>query len=119
MILISTRGITKVMNHDDKKLVKLNALLYQLGEQVKDLPTLLDYHEWKNNLDYTMQEIRDISDKAYESLEDLVTQVCRIGEEHIYELDNDEPPSVTARSSELYFEQVAYITSEVNRLKII
>lgn len=105
------------MNLNEEQSAKLNVLLFQLGELVKDLPTVLDYRDWKNNIDYVMREIHDISDIAYEKLDDLVTQIIQIGEDHVYLLDSDEAPNVIAHSSETYFKQVAYLTSEINSLK--
>jgi len=96
---------------------KLNHYLFQLSELIKSPPTVLDYHDWKSNVDFVMQEIHDLSDRAYEELEDLVTQLKRLGEDHVFRIDADEPPDVISRSSELYFEQVSYLTSEMNRLK--
>lgn len=105
------------MEFNEEKRTKLNLLLFQLGEMVKDPPTVLDHYDWKNDLDYVMQEIRDISEEAYEKLYDIVLQVQRMGEEHIGDIDGDAAPNVTARSAELYFQQVAYLTSEINSLK--
>ncbi|CCB89468.1 hypothetical protein [Simkania negevensis] len=105
------------MNLNEEQRAKLSVLLYQLGDQLKEPPTILDYQDWKNNVDYIMQEIRDISDAAYYKLDDLVTEVLRLGEEHVYEIDSDEPPNVVARSAELFYTQVSYVTSEINSLK--
>jgi len=105
------------MKSDEKKAKRLNLLLFQLGELVKDPPTALDIEDWKKNVEYVMQEIRDISDHVYDRLDDLVTEVVRIGEEHIHQIDMDEAPSVVARSGELYFTQIAYLNSEINMLK--
>jgi len=109
--------IIKAMELNEEQRSKLNVLLFQLGDLLKEPPTILDVHDWKNNIDYVMQEIREISSEAYEKLDDLVTQVWRLGEQHVYEIDSDEPPNVVAHSAEKYFEQVSYVTSEINSLK--
>lgn len=117
LALFLDRVIIKFMKSDEKKAKRLNLLLFQLGELVKDPPTALDIEDWKKNVEYVMQEIRDISDHVYDRLDDLVTEVVRIGEEHIHQIDMDEAPSVVARSGELYFTQIAYLNSEINMLK--
>ncbi len=107
------------MDLNEEQRAKLNVLLFQLGDQLKEPPTILDYQDWKNNVDYIMQEIRDISDTAYHKLDDLVTEVLRLGEEHVAEIDSDEPPNIVARSAELFFMQVSYVNSEINNLKAL
>lgn len=96
---------------------KLNLFLCQLGELIKEPPTVLNYYDWKSNIDYLMQEIHDVSDATYEKFNDLVAQVMEVGEEHVYFVDSDEPPNVISRSMEQYFKQVSYLTSEINSLK--
>jgi len=105
------------MELNEEQRSKLSVLLFQLGDQLKEPPTILDYQDWKNNVDYIMEEIRDISDEAYNKLDDLVTEVLRLGEEHMHEIDAEEPPNVLARSAELFYAQVSYVTSEINSLK--
>ena len=107
------------MDLNEEQRSKLNILLFQLGDQLKEPPTVLDYQDWKNNVDYIMEEIRDISDAAYGKLDDLVTEALRLGEEHMHEIDSDEPPNVVGRSAELFYTQVSYVTSEINNLKAL
>ncbi|MBI3211279.1 MAG: hypothetical protein HYZ47_01150 [Simkania negevensis] len=96
---------------------KLSLLLFQLGELFKDPPTVLDYYDWSDNIDYILGEINQLSSTAFNRLEDLVIEAQRRGKQHVDDIDADEAPSVIEHSSYLYFEQVSFITSEINSIK--
>lgn len=105
------------MEFSHEKRNKLHSLFYQLSELIKSLPTILDFYDWVGRVDYIMQEIRDLSDRAYERLNDLVLELERIAEKHVEDLDEDVSPRVAASSAEKYFQQVSYVISEINQLK--
>ncbi|NGX51497.1 MAG: hypothetical protein K1060chlam2_01363 [Chlamydiae bacterium] len=96
---------------------KLQLLLYQLGELLNEPPTTLDLPDWRDNVTYIMEEIRDISELAFNHLEDLVAEVVRLGEVHVADLDEDAPPKQTERTGYDYFKQVGFVSSEINSLK--
>jgi len=102
---------------DDATKAKLQVLFFQLNEILKDPPTILDFPEWKDNISYVMDQIKELSELVYNRLDDLVTELIRRGENHVSDLDVDAAPQQTERSAYKYFEQLAYIESEINSLK--
>ena len=101
----------------DEKQIKLHALFFQLGEILKEPPTIIDCYDWIDNIDFLMQQIQAISEDVYSKLDDLVTEVQRCGKEHVHDIDTEASPSQISRSADLYFKQVSYINSEINNLK--
>lgn len=98
---------------------KLQLLLYQLGETLKDPPIMLDVIYWKDTVEETMKQIKMSSELAYNRLEDLVDEAVRRAEAHVIDLDNEDTGQELGRTSHEYFEQVAFVTSEINSLKSI
>ncbi|MCB1110784.1 MAG: hypothetical protein KDK64_07350 [Chlamydiia bacterium] len=102
---------------DDASKEKLQLLLFQLGEQLKDPPIVIDMYDWRETVEIIMTEIQEVAPIIYEQLEDLVVGAMRLAERHVSDLDRDASPKEIEQSSMEYFEQVAFVTSEVNRIK--
>ena len=98
---------------------KLQILLYRLEETLKDPPIMLDIFIWKDAVEQTMKQIKEASELAYNRLEDLVDEAVRRAESHVVDLDNEQSFQEVERTSCEYFEQVAFVTSEINALKSI
>ena len=96
---------------------QVNLLFFQLSELVNDPPTILDFYDWRSNVNKLMKEIKRLSPKDHERLDDLVEGVKLHGEKHINDLDAEESPAVIAHSQEHYFQSVAMLESEINQLK--
>ncbi len=107
----------KNMQMKDKKQIEFHSLLFQLGEILKEPPTVIDCYDWLDTIDALMRQIRAISKEAHDKLDDLICEVQRRGQEHVRDIDANESPSQVARSADLYFEQVSYTNSEINDLK--
>ena len=103
--------------NDEASKIKLHLLLYQLSEHLKDPPVVIDLYDWRDNLDHLMEEIEELSPYAYQSLRDLVDQALRIATEHVSDLDKDLAPRELQNSSMNYNKQLAFVMSEINRLK--
>jgi hypothetical protein len=104
---------------DEAAKAKLQLLLFQLSEILNDPPTILDLADWRDNISHVMDQIKEVSELAYNRLEDLVVEVVRRGEVHVDDLDSEAPPNQSERTAHEYFAQVAFVTSEINSLKSI
>ncbi len=106
-------------DHKNDKAIqeKLGILLFQLSELVKDPPTPIDFYDWRDNVSHVMKEIKAISLKSYDRLDDLVLAIERYGEQHVNDIENEVSPAEIAHSAERYFQQAAFLTSEINSLK--
>jgi len=102
---------------DEAAKEKLQLLLYQLSEILNEPPTTLDLPDWKDNVAYVMDQIKGVSELGYNHLEGLVIEVVRRGEVHVADLDEDASAAQTERTAYEYFEQVAFVASEINTLK--
>lgn len=92
---------------------KLEPLLWQLRDLAQMPPVTIDLYVWQGDIDMVMKQIRTLSKGAYEQLEDLVLELEKRGVEHVRDMDNNEPPEVTEESRRRYFEQLAFLTSEL------
>jgi len=102
---------------DEASKEKLQLLLFQLGETLKDPPVVIDIYSWRDSVEVIMEEIQKVSPYAYNMLEDLITETVRIANIHVSDLDRNAPPNEIEQSSMKYFEQVAFVNSEINNLK--
>ncbi len=91
----------------------LEPLLWQLRDLAQMPPVTIDLYVWERDIDAVMKQIRALSKRAYEQLEDLVLELEKRGIEHVRDLDNNEPPEVMEESHRRYFEQLAFLTSEL------
>jgi len=97
----------------------LQLLLYQIMELLKAPPVVLDLPDWRENVEHVMNEIRKHSELAYDNLQDLVVEAVRRAEVHVQDFDEGAQPQQTERSSQEYFTQVGFISSEIHSLKSI
>lgn len=104
---------------DEATKQKLQVLLFQLGEIIKDPPTILDLSVWEDNIELVMDEIKEVCELAYDRLDDLVIEVIRRGEIHVKNVDEEMPPNEVEQTEHEYFQQVGFVTSEINSLKSI
>ncbi|MBF5058906.1 hypothetical protein [Candidatus Neptunochlamydia vexilliferae] len=102
---------------DEAAKTKLQVLFFQLGELLKDPPDIMNLSDWRDNVEYALTEIHEISDSAYERLHMLAHEAINRAIIHVNHIDKDMPPDQLERSSAEYFEQVGFITSEINALK--
>lgn len=84
---------------------------------ISSIPAPIDLYGWQEDIDDMMSRIRALSLPTYERLEGLVSELIKRGMEHIRDLDNEEAPSVTEESARRYFEQAAFLTSEIQSLR--
>ena len=104
---------------DEATRQKLQLLIFQLSEIINDPPTILDLADWEDNIEHVMNEIKDVSEMAYDRLDDLVIEVVRRGEIHVKDVDDEVSPKQSEQTAHEYFQQVAFVTSEINSLKSI
>lgn len=104
-------------SHDEASKEKLQLLFYQLAELLKDPPVVINLFDWRDSVENVMNEIEEISPHVRERLQDLVTEVIRRAEAHVDDIDSDALPHKMEVSSQEYFTQVAFVTSEINALK--
>lgn len=102
---------------DEASKNKLSLLLYQLSELMKNPPIVVDFYDWRDSVEITMDDIQDVAPYAHERLQDLVIEVVRRAEIHVDDLDRDALPTDKERSMHDYFAQVGFVTSEINALK--
>jgi len=107
------------LTKDEASREALEVLLFQLMELLKGPPVFLDLPEWRENVEDVMNKIKDLSEVAYENLEDLVVEAVRRVEVHVQDLDENTEPQQTERSAQEYFTQVGFVSSEINSLKSI
>lgn len=105
------------MPTDDTEKERLQVLLFQLSEQLKDPPLMIDLYDWRDTMEILMKEIKEISTFAYDRLDDLVNEAMRLAEKHVQDLDRDAPPKESEQSAMNYQEQIAFVTSEINTIK--
>ena len=98
---------------------EVNLLFFRLSELVNDPPTTVDFYDWRSNVNGLMKEIKRLSPKDYERLDDLVEGVKLHGEKHVGNLDTEQSPTVIAHGQESYFASVAMLDSEINQMKKI
>lgn len=96
---------------------KLAVLLFQLSEQLKSPPVIIDFYDWREDVEYTLKEIKELSPFAFERLDDLVSEAIRIAALHVSNMDRDASPKELEQSSMDYHEQVAFVLSEINSVK--
>lgn len=109
-----------VMNQipeDEASREKLQLLLFQLGEELKDPPIVIDIITWRENVEIAMEGIREVSPYVFERLEDLINEVIRLAQKHVMDIDNDLPPNEVEQSAMKYYQQVSIINSEINAIK--
>ena len=102
---------------DDASKEKLQVLLYQLSEQLKDPPIMVNLNDWRDTVEFLMRDIQELSTYIHDRLEDLVDEAVRLAIQHVMDLDQDAPPKESEQSSMNYFEQVAFVSSEMNAIK--
>ena len=107
------------LTKDEASREALEVLLFQLMELLKSPPVVLDLPDWRENVEDVMNKIKDLSEVAYENLEDLVIEAVRRAEVHVQDLDENTQPQQTERSAQEYFTQVGFVSSEINSLKSI
>lgn len=107
------------MPQDEPSKEKMQILLFQLGELLKDPPIVLNLADWRDSVEDVMDEIEGLSPYARDRLQDLVTEAIRRAEVHVDDLDSDAPPNKTEMSAQEYFAQIAFVGSEINALKSI
>ncbi|MCB1107671.1 MAG: hypothetical protein KDK76_06220 [Chlamydiia bacterium] len=96
---------------------KLHILLYQLSEQLKNPPIVIDLHDWRESVEIIMKEIEEFSPYVFERLEDLVVEAIRLANIHVLDLDKEAPPKEVEHSAIEYQEQIAFVSSEINAIK--
>ncbi len=96
---------------------KLQVLLFQLTELLKDPPIIINLPDWRDNVEGVLEEIGALSPDAYDRLQSLVAEAIRRAVAHVGDLDNEAAPNKTERSYNEYFTQVAFVTSEINAIK--
>ena len=53
----------------------------------------------------------------HDRLDDLVREASRLANKHVMDLDRDAPPKDSEQSAMEYFEQIAFVASEINAIK--
>ena len=102
---------------DEASKTKLQVLLFQLAELLKDPPIVINLPDWRDNVEDVMDEIEGLSPYVRDHLDDLITEVIRRAEVHVDDLDREAAPNETERSYHEYFTQVAFVASEINAIK--
>ncbi|QVL58336.1 MAG: hypothetical protein KFB93_04435 [Simkaniaceae bacterium] len=102
---------------DEASKEKMQLLLFQLVELLKDPPIVINLQDWRDSVEDVIDEIEELSSFAYDRLQDLVAEAIRRAEVHVRDLDSDVPPQQTEKSYHEYFAQVAFVSSEINALK--
>ncbi len=102
---------------DEASKEKIQLLLFQLGELLKDPPIVINFLDWRDNVEDVMGEIKDLSPYVYDRLQDLIIEVARRAEVHVEDLDNEAVPNDTERSYHEYFAQAGFVASEINSIK--
>jgi len=97
--------------------VKLGLLLFELGELFKNPPITIDYFDWTDRVDHVMDEIGRVSVQVFERIEALVSLVVLKAKEHVDDIDGDAMGNEIEQSSIRYYEQVGFLTSEINTIK--
>jgi len=105
------------MPEDDASKEKLQLLLFQLGEQLKDPPIMIDLYDWIDTVEIIMKDIQEVSPYVHDRLDNLVTEAARLANKHVMDLDKDAPPKDSEQSAMEYFEQIAFVASEINAVK--
>lgn len=102
---------------DEPSKEKLKLLLFNLGEMLKDLPIIIDLYNWRDDVEYVMEEIKSLCPYIYNRLEDLVSRASQLAALHVNALDSDAPPNELEQSRINYFGQIAFVNSEINAIK--
>ncbi len=105
------------MPEDEASKEKLQLLLFQLGEQLKDPPIIIDLYDWSDTVEIIMKDIQGVSPYVHDRLEDLVNDAVRLANKHVMDLDKDAPPKDSEQSSMEYFEQIAFVASEIHAIR--
>lgn len=105
------------MPQDEASKEKMQLLLFQLSELLKDPPIVINLPDWRESVEDVMEEINELSSYAHDRLQDLVIEGVRRVEVHVEDLDSDAAPNKTESSAHEYYAQVAFINSEINALK--
>ena len=105
------------MPEDDASKEKLQLLLFQLGEQLKDPPIMIDLYNWRDNVEIIMKDIQEVSPYVHDRLDDLINEAMRLANKHVMDLDRDISRRDSEQSAREYFEQIAFVASEINAIK--
>lgn len=93
-------------------------LLSQIAEMLKEPPIIIDFYDWREDLEQMMREIHSLSPHIHDRLDDLVSEAIRLGALHVNDIDKEEiSPNEVEQSSINYYEQIAFINSEINSIK--
>jgi len=104
---------------DEASKKQFNTLLFQLGELLNDPPVVIGLYGWMDDVDEVMEKIQKLSPEAYDRLEDLVSEAVQRANQHVSDIDAEADPKVLEHDSNLYFEEIAFVSSEINNLKIL
>ncbi len=108
--------MTKIPEDDSSK-EKLQLLLFQLGEQLKEPPIMIDLYNWRDTVEIIMKDIQEVSPYVHDRLDALISEAMRLVHKHVMDLDRDISRKDSEQSAMDYFEQIAFVASEINAIK--
>lgn len=106
----------KLTLSDEGKVV-MQGLLFELEQVVHDTPLPNTYYTWVDALDHVLAQMKRDYRAYYDRLYDLVIELQRLAKEHVVDIECEETVVTISHSGEAYFQQMAYVVSEIRSLK--